>query len=100
MSSKAPHSATQFLAGLQGQRVLVTAGASGIGFAIASTLSALGARLLICDLSVEAIYQAKRALPKLIACKADVADESDVDAMFDLAAKELGGLNALVNNAG
>jgi NAD(P)-dependent dehydrogenase (short-subunit alcohol dehydrogenase family) len=63
MSSKAPGSAAQFLAGLDGQRVLITAGASGIGFAIASTLSALGARPLICDISEEAIGQAKRALP-------------------------------------
>ena len=100
MSSKAPGSAAQFLAGLDGQRVLITAGASGIGFAIASTLSALGARPLICDISEEAIGQAKRALPKLITCKADVAEESAVAAMFELAAKELGGLDALINNAG
>jgi NAD(P)-dependent dehydrogenase (short-subunit alcohol dehydrogenase family) len=100
MSSKAPDSAAQLLAGIEGQRVLITAGASGIGFAIASTLSALGAKLLICDISEPAITQARRALPKLITCKADVADESDVEAMFALAARELGGLDALINNAG
>ncbi|WP_119271828.1 SDR family oxidoreductase [Taklimakanibacter deserti] len=100
MSNKAPDSAAQFLAGIEGQRVLITAGASGIGFAIASTLAALGARIVICDISDEAIAEAKRALPKLVACKADVADEADVDAMFKLAARELGGLDALINNAG
>lgn len=100
MSSKAPVTAAQFLAGLNGQRVLITAGASGIGFAIASTLDALGARILICDIDDAAIAQAERALPKLITCKADVADEAQVDALFALAAKELGGLDALINNAG
>ena len=100
MSNKAPQSAAQFLAGIDGQRVLITAGAAGIGFAIASTLSALGARIAICDISESAIEDAKRTLPKLIACKADVADEGDVEAMFKLVAKEWGGLDALINNAG
>ncbi|TIN14215.1 MAG: 3-oxoacyl-[acyl-carrier-protein] reductase, partial [Mesorhizobium sp.] len=35
MSKAAPASADDFLAGLKGQRVLVTAGAGGIGLAIA-----------------------------------------------------------------
>jgi NAD(P)-dependent dehydrogenase (short-subunit alcohol dehydrogenase family) len=100
MSNKAPQSAADFLAGLDGQRVLITAGASGIGFAIASTLSALGARIAICDISDAAIAEAKRALPKIIACKADVAVDADVDAMFALIKKEWGGLDALINNAG
>lgn len=100
MSNKAPKSATDFLAGIEGQRVLVTAGAAGIGFAIASTLAALGARVAICDISDPAIAGAKRALPKLITCKADVSIDSDVDAMFALIGKEWGGLDALINNAG
>jgi NAD(P)-dependent dehydrogenase (short-subunit alcohol dehydrogenase family) len=100
MGNKAPQSAAEFLAGLEGQRVLITAGASGIGFAIANTLSALGARIAICDVSESAIEAATRALPNIITCKADVAEENDVDAMFKLVAKELSGLDALINNAG
>ncbi len=100
MSNKAPNSAADYLAGLDGQRVLITAGASGIGFAIASTLSALGARIAICDIADAAIAEATKALPQAIACKADVAIERDVEAMFALIAKEWGGLDALINNAG
>ncbi|WP_119390048.1 SDR family oxidoreductase [Taklimakanibacter lacteus] len=100
MSNKAPQSANDFLAGLQGQRVLITAGASGIGFAIASTLSSLGARVAICDIADAALADAKKALPKLLATKADVAVDADVAAMFALIAKEWGGLDALINNAG
>jgi NAD(P)-dependent dehydrogenase (short-subunit alcohol dehydrogenase family) len=100
MSNKAPKSANDFLAGLDGQRVLITAGASGIGFAIASTLSALGARVAICDIADAHIAEAKKALPKLLTTKADVAKDEDVDAMFALIGKEWGGLDALINNAG
>ena len=100
MSNRPPTSPGDFIRGLSGQRVLVTAGAAGIGFAIASTLTGLGARVAICDVSGEAIAQARTALPKLFACKADVSSDGDVDTMFALVAKELGGLDALINNAG
>src|SRR5437868_10506485 len=100
MSNKAPSSAADFLSGLNDQRVLITAGASGIGFAIASTLTALGARVAICDIADKAIAEAKKSLPKLLATKADVAKDEDVERMFALLAKEWGGLDALINNAG
>jgi len=100
MSNKAPKSANDFLAGLDGQRILITAGASGIGFAIASTLSALGARVAVCDIADAAINEARKALPKLLTTKADVAKDEDVEAMFALIGKEWGGLDALINNAG
>lgn len=100
MSNKAPQSPNDFLAGLRDQRVLITAGASGIGFAIASTLSSLGARVAICDIADAALADAKKALPKLLATRADVAVDADVAAMFALIAKEWGGLDALINNAG
>lgn len=100
MSNKAPSSPADFLSGLKDQRVLITAGAAGIGFAIASTLSALGARVAICDIADTAIAEAKKALPSVLATKADVAKDEDVERMFALIAKEWGGLDALINNAG
>lgn len=100
MSNKAPSSPADFLSGLKGQRVLITAGASGIGFAIASTLAALGARIAICDIADNAIAEAKKSLPGALATKADVAKDEDVERMFALLAKEWGGLDALINNAG
>lgn len=100
MSTKAPASPADFLSGLKGQRVLITAGASGIGFAIASTLSALGARIAFCDIADNAIADAKKALPNALATKADVAKDEDVERLFALIAQEWGGLDALINNAG
>jgi NAD(P)-dependent dehydrogenase (short-subunit alcohol dehydrogenase family) len=100
MSDRAPQSPAHFLAGLEGQRVLVTAGASGIGLAIASTLSALGAKVAICDIADQALAEARRTLPRLLTCRADVSSERDVEAMFGLIAREWDGLDALINNAG
>ena len=100
MSNAAPLSAADFIRGVANQRVLVTAGAAGIGFAIASTLTALGARVAVCDVSDQAIAEARRHLPALVTCKADVSVDADVESMFGVVARDLGGLDALINNAG
>lgn len=100
MSAKAPATADEFLAGLNGQRVLVTAGAGGIGFAIAETLSRLGARIVVCDISDEALAAAPGKIDLVAAVKADVSRDEDVDRLFEAVKEKLGGLDALINNAG
>jgi len=100
MSSRAPDSADDFLSGLKGQRVVVTAGAGGIGLAIADTLAKLGARIVICDVSDEALASAGTKVHLEAAVKADVSSEADVARLFDVAQETLGGLDALINNAG
>lgn len=86
--------------GIEGQRVLITAGAGGIGLAIAERLALHGARLFVCDVSDDAIDAFERRFPNAGCIKADVSDEGDVDRMFDAVADKLGGLDALINNAG
>src|SRR5262245_39320460 len=80
-----------------GQRVVVTAGASGIGRAIADLLLANGAKVAICDVSKAFLADFRKAHPDSPALQADVASESDVDKLFKIAARELGGLDALIN---
>lgn len=92
--------AATLLSGLDGQRVLVTGGASGIGLVVAETLVALGARVAVCDVSDDALERARAAVDLAAAVRADVADEADVDRLFEAVAGDLGGLDALVNNAG
>lgn len=87
-------------AGIAGQRVLVTAGAAGIGRAIATRLMAHGARMFVCDVADDALTAFGEAFPDAGRIKADVADQSDVDRLFDAVASDLGGLDALINNAG
>ncbi|TRD14836.1 SDR family oxidoreductase [Palleronia caenipelagi] len=88
------------LPGLRGRRVVVTAGAGGIGLAIARVLYEQGARLAICDVSAEALRTASAELGDCLAMQADVSDDAQVSAFFDAVSAELGGLDALVNNAG
>jgi NAD(P)-dependent dehydrogenase (short-subunit alcohol dehydrogenase family) len=82
------------------QRVLVTAGAAGIGFAIARAFHASGARVYACDIDGAALERAAAALPGLLARRCDVGDRADVTAMVADAAARLGGIDVLVNNAG
>ncbi len=87
-------------AGIAGQRVLITAGAGGIGLAVAERLARHGARIFICDVAEAALDAFGRKFPEAGRMKADVSDEAAVDRMFDEIAKTLGGLDALINNAG
>lgn len=85
---------------IEGLRVIVTAGASGIGRSIADMLIANGAKVAVCDVSDDFLHDFRKAYPDAYAVKADVASDDDVEALFAGAEKVLGGLDALVNNAG
>ena len=63
-------------------RVLVTAGASGIGRAIADLLIARGAQVHICDVSDEFLADYRAAHPGDSVTKADVSSEADVARLF------------------
>lgn len=87
---------------LQGQRAIVTGGASGIGRAIAGLFHEQGATVVVADLNGEAAAQAARELgaDHSKAVQVDVANEASVKAMVDAAVKYMGGVDVLVNCAG
>lgn len=96
-----PHQDGRFLpVDLAGRRVLVTAGAAGIGRVIAEAYRAAGASVHICDVDAVAVEQTRGELPDVSCTVTDVADPAAVDAMFGVAAQTLGGLDILINNAG
>ena len=84
---------------LKGKRVLITAGAGGIGRVMADTFVSSGAKVHICDVVPTAIEETVRAL-KVTASHCDVSDLKQVDGLFADVNKHLGGLDVLVNNAG
>jgi len=81
----------------EGMRVLVTAGAAGIGLAIARTFRDHGAKVHVCDIDDKVLAKLD---PDLHKTKADVSSVADVDRLFADAERTLGGLDVLVNNAG
>lgn len=85
---------------LKGARVLVTAGAQGIGLAIARRFLDLGADVHICDVDEQSLQAARENLPALSASRTDVSDETQVLAMFETLGARWGALDVLVNNAG
>jgi NAD(P)-dependent dehydrogenase (short-subunit alcohol dehydrogenase family) len=85
---------------LRGLRVMVSAGAGGIGLAIARTFLREGARVSVCDVDAAALAALARSDPALHALRCDVSNRDEVGAWFEAALAELGGLDCLVNNAG
>ena len=85
---------------LSGKVAIVTGGAVGIGFAIASRLSEAGAKVLIADSNEDAAKAAESKIPNSRAFTVDVSDEGQVNAMVAKAVSEFGGVDILVNNAG
>lgn len=84
---------------LTGQKALITGGGAGIGRAAAVRFAAEGASVAVLDIDREAAEETAAAIGG-IAIVADVADPSAVAAAVDEAADRLGGLSALVANAG
>jgi NAD(P)-dependent dehydrogenase (short-subunit alcohol dehydrogenase family) len=83
-----------------GLKVLVTAGASGIGAAIARGFCEAGARVHVCDVDRVALDRLATENPDITISVADASSERDVDLVFDDVRSTLGGLDVLVNNAG
>jgi NAD(P)-dependent dehydrogenase (short-subunit alcohol dehydrogenase family) len=87
-------------AGVEGLRVLVTAGAAGIGRAITVALAQASAKVHVCDVAVPVLAAFRNEMPNVSSSLADVSDETDVDRLFDDVRANLGGLDVLINNAG
>jgi NAD(P)-dependent dehydrogenase (short-subunit alcohol dehydrogenase family) len=83
-----------------GQRVLITAAASGIGRVVAGAFAAHGARVHLCDVDDAALTDVRATLPGVTATRVDLTDADALDAWLDSAIADLGGVDVLVNNAG
>ena len=86
--------------GIRDLRVMVSAGASGIGLEIARAFVREGARVHVCDVDKAAIARLAASDPQLTATVCDVSDRGQVARFFEQGLANLGGLDCLVNNAG
>jgi len=85
---------------LDGKRVILTAGAGGIGRVTLETFLDAGAEVFICDVDDDALGEVRSRYQNVGVIHADVSDPDDVDRLFDTALERLGGLDILLNNAG
>ena len=85
---------------LMSQRVLITAGAAGIGREFARAFTANGAKVFVCDIDDNALAAIAKDIPGLIARRCDLASRAEIERMVPEAVAALGGLDVLINNAG
>lgn len=88
--------------GLNGKRVLITGAAGGIGQALCRAFAAEGCRIALhYHTSQAAAEELAASLPvEVVLARADLRSERECEEMFDLVLQELGGLDAIVANAG
>ena len=85
---------------LRGKAALVTGATSGIGLAIAESLSKAGARLVIGGRRAELLAKHARRLPECVAIPGEITEAAFADELFARAVEHCGGLDIVVNNAG
>jgi uncharacterized oxidoreductase len=85
---------------MKNNTILITGGATGIGFALAESFVRLGNTVIICGRRADRLEAAKKRLPALNVKQCDVSKESDRKALYAWIEENFKGLNVLVNNAG
>jgi len=89
---------------LGGKSVIITGGASGIGYASAEAFAAEGARLALFDWNAETLAEAETKLAakgaEVIACKVDVSKADEVNAAHARVIETYGAIDIAFNNAG
>ncbi len=82
--------------------IIVTGGASGIGYAFAEHLARAGHRIVIADLrgADDAAARLRAEGRQALGLEVDVVSEDDAARMAQAAQSEFGGIDVLVNNAG
>ena len=82
------------------KRVVITAGAAGIGLVIAKNYLAAGAKVAICDIDPNAIQEFKNNYPNSLAICANVTDEKEMDNFFNACDEFLNGVDVVIAGAG
>ena len=79
--------------------ILITGGASGIGFALTEELLRRGSKIKICDINKAHLEHVRELYPEVEVTYCDITDKKQRIELFEWATSD-GGLNVLINNAG
>jgi NAD(P)-dependent dehydrogenase (short-subunit alcohol dehydrogenase family) len=89
---------------LSGRVSVVTGGATGLGFQMATALAEAGSNIVVCSRKLENCEQAAQGIEKLgvkaLAAAADVTKPDQVETVKDAVLRKFGRVDVLVNNAG
>jgi uncharacterized oxidoreductase len=85
---------------MNGNTILITGGATGIGYALAEDLLALGNEVIICGRREERLQEAKEKHPKLHIFTCDIAEKNGREKLLNFVLAEFPSVNILINNAG
>ena len=81
-------------------KVIITAAARGIGFAIAKRFASDGASVFICDIDGDALAETVANNANMDGMVADVSKHDEVPGFIAAAVESLGGIDVLINNVG
>ena len=85
---------------LSSNTILITGGASGIGYELTKQLRALGNTILITGRDQAKMDRAKVAFPKIHTFRSDVSDPEAIAILYEKVTNQFPELNILINNAG
>jgi len=88
---------------LKNKKIIISAGASGIGWATAKICLSRGALVYICDLNLKSLNKIKKHSlnnKRLFAYKCDASNEDEVSNFFKQIKKKTNKIDALINNVG
>ena len=88
---------------LQNKKIIISAGASGIGWTTAKVCLSKGAIVYLCDIDESSLNKIKKhplANKRLFAYECDASDEDEVSAFFNQINKKTKKIDALINNVG
>src|SRR5258708_23716188 len=80
--------------------ILITGGASGIGYELTKQPTALCNTILITGRDQSKMDRAKAAFPKIHTFRSDVSDPKAIATLYEQVTKQFPQLNILINNAG
>ncbi len=85
---------------IEGNTVLITGGATGIGFALAKAFVENGNEVIICGRRKDKLKEAKNNLPKLNTIECDISKEYSREMLYKEITSNFNDINILINNAG
>jgi uncharacterized oxidoreductase len=85
---------------LSSNKILITGGSSGIGYALAERFSKAGSEVIICGRDEAKLTAVKKKFPKIVTFQSDLSVESERISLYKNVIKDFPDLNVLVNNAG